>query len=227
MSAARNFARGLAGFDAERSSDPDGDGLTNEQEYALGTFPNDNDSDKDGLMDGAEVNIHGTDPLAIDTDGDGLGDGDEVNIHNTNPLEADSDFDGLGDYQELVTYLTDPTNPDMDADGLSDGVEILVYGSNPKLSDSDGDGFGDLFEVNSGFDPASDTSTPDLLSEILPAIEFQFNAANGVSYRIEATDSLSNPWEAIETNIIGEGDVVRRLYSVQGQPNRFFRALRN
>ena len=36
------------------------------------------DADGDGLTDGAEVNIHGTDPLNPDTDGDGMGDGDEL-----------------------------------------------------------------------------------------------------------------------------------------------------
>jgi flagellin-like protein len=41
--------------------DPDGDGLTNEEETTLGTDPTDPDTDGDGLDDGAEVD-RGTDP---------------------------------------------------------------------------------------------------------------------------------------------------------------------
>lgn len=38
----------------------------------------DNDSDNDGLSDGDELNIYGTDPFNPDSDGDGYSDGDEV-----------------------------------------------------------------------------------------------------------------------------------------------------
>lgn len=47
---------GLAG------ADPDEDGLTNLEEFELGTDPNDPDTDGDGLNDGYEVEL-GTDPL--------------------------------------------------------------------------------------------------------------------------------------------------------------------
>ena len=184
------------------------------------------DADSDGLTNSEEISL-GTDPLDSDSDDDGLSDGDEVNIHGTNPLESDGDYDGLSDYQELFTYSTNPLNPDMDGDGLSDGQEILIYYSDPRETDTDMDGFSDFFEVNTGFDPTLGTSTPDLHSTILTAIEFQFNASNGASYRIEATDHLSNSWEIIEADIVGLGDAVKRLYSIQGQPKRFFRARRN
>ena len=42
--------------------DPDGDGLTDEEEYELGTDPNDPDTDDDGYSDGEEVAL-GSDPL--------------------------------------------------------------------------------------------------------------------------------------------------------------------
>jgi Bacterial TSP3 repeat len=45
------------------AADPDRDGLTNLQENKLGTDPNNPDSDQDGLADGDEVNVFGTDPL--------------------------------------------------------------------------------------------------------------------------------------------------------------------
>jgi hypothetical protein len=105
-------------------------------------------------------------------------------------------------------------------------VEVEIYHSNPALKDSDGDLFDDLFEVNTGFDPALASSTPDALSTIRTAVEFRFNAANGISYRIEASTDLSE-WNTIETNIIGQSAVVTRFYSTENMPRRYFRVRRN
>src|ERR1051326_777721 len=44
------------------TQDPDGDGLTNLQEFQLGTDPNNPDTDGDGIPDGVEI-ANGTDPL--------------------------------------------------------------------------------------------------------------------------------------------------------------------
>ena len=77
-------------------------------------------------------------PVDADTAGDGLPDGDELNTHGSNPAEVDTDGDGLGDY-----------------------VKVTVHGSNPSNKDTGGDGFEVHFKDNTGFDPASDTGTPD------------------------------------------------------------------
>jgi hypothetical protein len=58
--------------------DTDGDGLTNEEEAALGTDPASADTDGDGLSDREEVNIWHTNPLSPDTDGDGFTDKTEI-----------------------------------------------------------------------------------------------------------------------------------------------------
>lgn len=58
--------------------DSDHDGLTDVVEKQLGTDPRNPDTDGDGLIDGAEVNIYHTNPLNPDTDGDGYKDGVEV-----------------------------------------------------------------------------------------------------------------------------------------------------
>lgn len=84
----------------------------------------------------------------------------------------------------------------------------------------------DLFEVNSGFDPTKASSTPDAVTSIRTAVEFRFNAANGISYRIEGSTDLAT-WEVIEPTVIGEGRTVVRFYSIESQPKRYFRVKRN
>jgi hypothetical protein len=102
---------------SDAALDQDADGLTNLQEYQLGTAPDLADTDGDGVSDSAEVNRPGgaTNPLNPDTDQDGLRDGVEtntgvfVNATNTgsNPLVADSDGDTFLDGLEVV-YASDP-----------------------------------------------------------------------------------------------------------------------
>jgi hypothetical protein len=112
------------------NGDPDGDGLTNAQEFTLNTDPNKADTDGDGLKDGEEVNIYKTDPSKADTDGDRLADGDEIKIYKTDPTKADTDGDTLADGDEVLTYKTDPSKADTDGDGIDDGKEAN-FGGNP------------------------------------------------------------------------------------------------
>lgn len=148
--------------------------------------------------------------------------------------DPDTDHDGVRDRFETGTGIyvsptdtgTSPTNPDSDGDGLTDGQEVNTYHTNPNLADTDGDGFNDGFEVSTGFDPNSAASTPDTLSSILTAVEYRFNAALGVSYRIEVSTDLAT-WTTLETPITGNGGVITRFYSVEGQPRQFYRSRRN
>ncbi|MEM7397008.1 MAG: LamG-like jellyroll fold domain-containing protein, partial [Verrucomicrobiota bacterium] len=57
--------------------DSDGDGISDVDETAGGTDPDNADTDSDGLLDGEEITA-GTDPTNPDTDGDSLLDGREV-----------------------------------------------------------------------------------------------------------------------------------------------------
>ena len=95
---------------AEAAGDNDDDGLSNAQEIAAGTDPDNPDTDGDGLSDGQEVNQFGTNPKQQDTDGDTLSDGAEVDEHGTSPTNPDTDGDGETDGVE-VNNGTDPLLP--------------------------------------------------------------------------------------------------------------------
>ncbi len=97
-----------------------------------------------------------------DSDGDGLANGDEVDVHGTDPLDPDSDDDGLGDGDEVNVHGTDPLDPDSDDDGLGDGDEVNVHGTDPLDPDTDGDHFNDAWEVAAGTDPLDPRDTPDI-----------------------------------------------------------------
>ncbi len=130
--------------------DFDNDGLTNLQEFRLGTNPFSNDTDNDGLTDEFEVFKTGTFPTSNDSDGDGITDANEdldndglTNLQEqslgTDPLNSDTDDDTLNDGYEVNTLKTNPLSKDTDNDGLEDDSEVKL-GTNPLLADSDGDG---------------------------------------------------------------------------------------
>lgn len=130
------------------SADPDNDGLTNDQEKALGTDPQSPDTDGDGLTDGDEVNRYHTSPLMRDSDGDGLRDGDEIVSSRTDPQKSDTDGDGLSDGDEITKFHSDPLKMDTDGDGLTDGQEITKTKTDPLKADTDGDSLSDGDEVD-------------------------------------------------------------------------------
>jgi uncharacterized repeat protein (TIGR01451 family)/MYXO-CTERM domain-containing protein len=161
--------------------DTDGDGLPDLYENAIGTNPNDADSDDDGVPDGQEINP------AADSDGDGL----------INALDPDSDNDGLYDGTEMgkdcngpgtdksknhciadadPATTTDPLDPDTDNGGVKDGSEdanrngkvdagegdpTAGHGADDAtIVDTDKDGLSDIFEIAIGSNP-NDADTDD------------------------------------------------------------------
>jgi hypothetical protein len=65
------------------------------------------DQDADNAPDESEPGL-GLDPTNPDTDADGVADGDEPNIYGTNALNPDTDGDGFSDGEELFGIYTDP-----------------------------------------------------------------------------------------------------------------------
>ncbi|MHC4905608.1 MAG: NHL repeat-containing protein, partial [Planctomycetota bacterium] len=145
-------------------TDTDLDGLTDFQEYDLGTNPRNSDTDNDGLSDYAEWRGFSpqTNPRHFDTDGDGLPDGIEI-TYGSNPNAADTDGEGLSDVQEFGLG-SDPNNADTDGDGLNDASE-LVHKTCLTSPDSDGDFMFDGQEVDMGTDPNNGDTDNDGLSD--------------------------------------------------------------
>src|SRR5690606_4259210 len=124
--------------------DPDGDGLSNLEEYAFGTRPDRADTDGDGTGDRAEIAFglspHDGSDAAMDLDGDGIpnGWGPAHGPDPPDPGDAGEDPDGDG-HTNLQEYAagSDPGDPDSD----------------PTTVDLDGDGMNDAWEAANGLDP--------------------------------------------------------------------------
>lgn len=168
----------------EGGLDSDSDGLSDALERALGSDPEDADTDDDGVLDGDEPS------LDQDLDGDGL-----IGL-----LDPDSDDDGLADGTELgldcahpdtdlraghcrpdadPSTTTDPNLTDTDGSGISDGAEDHDLNGrvddgetdpngesdDERVVDSDGDGLSDELERRLRSDPhdadSDDDGVPD------------------------------------------------------------------
>ncbi|MHA2297244.1 MAG: hypothetical protein ACXAEU_04705 [Candidatus Hodarchaeales archaeon] len=140
--------------------DTDGDGLGDREEVLLGTDGRSIDTDLDGVTDGDEFFIFGTNPFINDTDFDGLLDGEELWYYHSNPFMRDSDRDGIPDYDEAWIYMTDPMDEDSDNDFMTDYEEIYIHYTDPFAKDTDGDGLYDGEEIDGieFYDPVTETN---------------------------------------------------------------------
>ncbi|MBK6697494.1 MAG: hypothetical protein IPG50_35710 [Myxococcales bacterium] len=204
-----------------QNSDTDGDGLSDALEVALGTNPNDADSDDDGVPDGQEPNF------ADDTDGDG----------QKNALDPDSDNDGLFDGTELSfdcsgagtdtskgrcvkdedpSTKTHPLSRDTDRGGVSDGSEDANRNgkkdpgeTDPLLTsddtqgganvDTDGDGLSDALEATLGTSPNDADSDDDGLLDGLEPNPGDDQDGDGLKNALDADadgDGLKDGTEA-------------------------------
>jgi hypothetical protein len=171
-------------------ADADGDGIADGEEALHGTSRTEWDTDHDGLLDGTEIRIWGTDPTEADTDGDGLVDTDETTL-GTDPLVADTDGDGVGDGQELNSWGSDPRDPDTDGDGIPDGATVAGHYIDPggavqgwtfteDLSEAEpgGDGVANVFDVDSDWKESETPPVPEYL-ELCDRAEIAYEAYAG------------------------------------------------
>lgn len=125
----------------DADGDPDGDHLSNYEEYCAGTDPSNADTDGDGLKDGVET-AGGTDPLTPDSEDI---DSDEI----LNKYDSDNDNDGIPDEWEVQNSLNplDPSDASLDPDGdfLINKYEYEKQ-SNPHNGDTDADGVIDGYD---------------------------------------------------------------------------------
>ena len=197
--------------------DPDGEGLINLYEYQWNLHPGQVDYEGDGLDDYQEVMVWGTNPVIFDTDKDGYMDGEEVNgieaptnpaanatgyvftnptlwdtdgdlisdktdiTINCNPLDNDTDDDLMSDGYEYYMHL-DPLNAsdaniDLDGDTLTNYEEFLLW-TDPKKTDTDGDKFWDNEELVYGTDPTLYDTDGEGLSDYDEIIILLTNATN-------------------------------------------------
>lgn len=169
---------------SDGDEDFDGDGLSNKDEYQLGTDPCSKDSDNDGMDDYTEVCIYHCNPLLEDTDGDTLLDGDEPEL-GFDPLLTDTDGNGILDcdekvYQEIYIPFNDSEHPEITgvsisanaAGSLKSGTTIEnTYGIDEMSSGVVGlFGFPVSVETSSVFDTATITFhyNEEYLNDIAP-----------------------------------------------------------
>jgi hypothetical protein len=107
--------------------------------FTIATGP---DTDGDGLSDGEEVNVYGTDPRLADTDGDGLSDGEEVNVHGTDPHLTDTDGDTWSDALDNCPLVANSGQEDADGDAIGDACDNCPATAGSDQTDPDLDGFG-------------------------------------------------------------------------------------
>lgn len=190
------------------SGDPDGDGLTNLQEYEGGTDPR-NDADFDGLDDNWEITNFGSIGAQ-----NGTGDPDGDRDSNATEFAAATDPNDRSSH----------TDTDSPADGMSDAWEEFYYPGVGTAAgdDSDLDAVTSLNEFVRGTDPLDATSTGeadgdadnDGLDDAWERLHFVNVLAQGAAgdpdgdgaSNLAEYDAASDPDAILSTPTDGNGD---------------------
>jgi hypothetical protein len=188
--------------------DPDGDGLTNLEEFESGGNPRDTDKDGDGIPD---VNDKCPDVPNddADDDGDGIPDACDNCVSTFNSDQANADNDDEGDACDACTDTDDDTygNPGFQANTCPD--DNCPYIANPAQEDTDGNDIGDMCDYNMWYDEDWLNRQKVVIDESITASDLEgfpllvkITGANGVFSR-----ALSNGDDIVFT----ASDGVRKL----------------
>lgn len=168
---------GLNPHVANAAGNPDRDGLANIGEYRRHGHPKREDTDGDGVDDGDEAKVFGSNLADRDSDDDGRIDGHEDADHDgiknedeDDPLEGcladddDSDHDGVAneDENELGTRARDG---DSDDDGIEDGTEDRDEDGEANEDEDDSDT--DACDGDYDEDGEADEDEEDVLGSII------------------------------------------------------------
>lgn len=218
--------RDLSDADGD-AGDFDKDGLSNGDEFTLGSDPNSADSDGDSVADALEAGGDLRSPK--DTDGDGLidlldkdDDDDglltrlEVYRKGLLPQDTDTDADGVPDYLDAdddndgrPTQVEDINadgnwlNDDSDADGKPDYRDS---NDDDGHSDDDGDGLSNAQELTLGSNPEGWDTDQDGIHD---ALEIGLDEENPIDSDGDGIADFLDPdddGDGIATRIEGEGD---------------------
>jgi hypothetical protein len=185
---------------ADAATDFDGDGLSNLQEYMLGTSPLHEDTDGDTINDGEEAGL-GTDPVNPDTDGDGLIDGEEL-LRGTSPLSSDTDNDGLSDSVEVQFGL----NP----------LEYTPSGSiTGRVVDDIGEGVSSASVVALDIFSALSDQAGNFTIERVPVVDGAFKVSARIVRDGKLLDGESLSLSVVENASVDAGEIV--VTEVAGQ----------
>ncbi|MHA2168725.1 MAG: SBBP repeat-containing protein [Candidatus Kariarchaeaceae archaeon] len=158
------------------NSDPDSDGLTNEEELNFLTNSYDSDTDDDNMFDLWEI-VNGLEPTKYDAGGD-------------------LDNDNLSNLLEFQLG-TIANNSDTDGDGMLDGWEVehnlLVKDPNDAMEDSDDDGMHNYWEYIMGLFPQVNDADSDSDNDGMTNLdEYKYSADLGLNETIPYKGLIAN-----------------------------------
>ena len=198
------------------TGDPDGDGIPNQSEYALGFHPK-------------NTNTNGTADATKDRDGDGMKDWQEAATLQWKWDQTQSKFT----FTKVLDWQLPDANGDVDKDGLTNIIELNTYKTNPDHWDTDGDLLPDDWEVANGLNPNLSTGSHggdgDLDNDGLSNYkEWTFSTKagqggadtdrDGTSDGHEATQG-SNPTDASDGGRAPSADELREFKIIIGDPS--------
>ncbi len=186
--------------------DSDIDGLSDEKELALGSLPNNPDTDGDSILDSVEIIGFEN----FDVDGDGVPnyfdlDSDSDGISDTDEGLIDTDLDGIANYLDT----------DSDGNGIDDEYEI---GDKYLPIDSDNDGKLDFADLDDDNDTILDVYDFEPLVPAKHADPLDPNSPTGAEIQtfglsVEYTDAENNALSHVVQNSI----VPDREFVVSGE----------